>query len=47
MPRRPPYAAPAVEAALSILETIGTVHEAGARDLATPRLSHRIAQERR
>ncbi len=34
MPRRPPYAAPAVEAALSILETLGTVHELGVTDLA-------------
>ncbi len=34
MPRRPPYAAPAVEAALSILETLGTVHEMGVSDLA-------------
>ncbi len=34
MPRRPPYAAPAVEAALSILETLGTVHEMGVTDLA-------------
>ncbi len=34
MPPRPPYAAPAVEAALSILETLGTVHEMGVTDLA-------------
>jgi DNA-binding IclR family transcriptional regulator len=34
MPQRSPYAAPAVEAALSILETLGTVHEMGVTDLA-------------
>jgi IclR family KDG regulon transcriptional repressor len=34
MPRRPPYAAPAVEAALSILETLGSVHEMSLTDLA-------------
>jgi IclR family KDG regulon transcriptional repressor len=34
MPRKPPYAAPAVEAALSILECLGTVHEIGLTDLA-------------
>ncbi len=34
MPRRPSYAAPAVEAALSIVETLGTVHEMGVTELA-------------
>lgn len=34
MPPRPPYAAPAVEAALSILETLGTVHSLGVTELA-------------
>jgi IclR family KDG regulon transcriptional repressor len=34
MPPRPPYAAPAVEAALSILETLGAVHQMGVTDLA-------------
>ncbi len=34
MPRRPTYAAPAVEAALSILETLGTVHSMGVTELA-------------
>jgi DNA-binding IclR family transcriptional regulator len=34
MPTRPPYAAPAVEAALSILETLGAVHQMGVTDLA-------------
>jgi DNA-binding IclR family transcriptional regulator len=34
MPPRPPYVAPAVEAALSILETLGTVHAMGVTDLA-------------
>ena len=34
MPQRPPYAAPAVEAALSILETLGTVHQLGVTELA-------------
>lgn len=34
MPRRPPYAAPAVEAALSILETLGATPEMGVTDLA-------------
>lgn len=34
MPRRARYAAPAVEAALSILETLGTVHEMGVTELA-------------
>lgn len=34
MPRQPSYAAPAVEAALSILETLGTVHEMGVTELA-------------
>lgn len=34
MPRRPPYAAPAVDAALSILETLGTGQEMGVTDLA-------------
>ena len=34
MPQRPPYAAPAVEAALSILETLGTVPSMGVTDLA-------------
>jgi hypothetical protein len=33
MPRRPPYAAPAFEAALSILETLGNAHEVGVADL--------------
>ena len=34
MPQRPSYAAPAVEAALSILETLGTVHSLGVTELA-------------
>lgn len=34
MPLRPPYAAPAVEAALSILETLGSVHQLGVTELA-------------
>lgn len=34
MPRRPPYTAPAVEAALSILETLGATPEMGVTDLA-------------
>ena len=34
MPPRPAYAAPAVEAALSILETLGAVHSLGVTDLA-------------
>jgi len=34
MPRRPFYAAPAVEAALSILETLGTVPSMGVTELA-------------
>jgi DNA-binding IclR family transcriptional regulator len=34
MPPRPPYAAPAVETALSILETLGTVHSVGVTELA-------------
>jgi DNA-binding IclR family transcriptional regulator len=34
MPRSAPYIAPAVEAALSILETLGTVHEMGVTELA-------------
>lgn len=34
MPHRSSYAAPAVEAALSILETLGTVHELGVTELA-------------
>lgn len=34
MLRRPPYTAPAVEAALSILETLGTAYEMGVTDLA-------------
>lgn len=34
MPSRSSYAAPAVEAALSILETLGTVHEMGVTELA-------------
>lgn len=34
MSPRPPYAAPAVEAALSILETLGTVHSLGVTELA-------------
>jgi IclR family KDG regulon transcriptional repressor len=34
MPRRPPYTAPAVEGALSILETLSTGHEMGVSDLA-------------
>src|SRR5574342_5558 len=34
MPNPSAYAAPAVEAALSILETLGTVHEMGLTELA-------------
>jgi DNA-binding IclR family transcriptional regulator len=34
MPRRSPYTAPAVEAALSILETLGAVHGMGVTELA-------------
>jgi hypothetical protein len=37
MPQRPLYAAPAVEAALSILETLGNAHEMGVTDLEEAR----------
>lgn len=40
MTRRPSYAAPAVEAALSILETLGNAHEVGVADLEEARRGH-------
>jgi hypothetical protein len=42
MPRRPLYAAPAVEAAFSILETLGNAHEMGVTDLAGARPGHEL-----
>jgi hypothetical protein len=42
IPRRPSNAAPAVEAALSILETLGTAHELGVTDLEEARPGHEL-----